>query len=84
MALFPFSHGSAGQANQALNNQLNAAAQQNQYQQAMNQQAGIAGMNYPPPPTWNDHVPVWDEGGWELWLGKPMHRVEFCQRCMFL
>lgn len=63
-------------------NQLGAL--QNNYQQAaQNMAANMVGASLMTP-NWNDHVPVWDEGGYEPWLGKPQHRTEHCQRCMFL
>ncbi len=66
---------------------LGGAAQNIANQNQWMGQQNVAGLNpqqYPPPLTWNENVPVWDEGGYEPWLGKPMHRAEFCQRCMFL
>jgi len=63
--------GQLGQAQSQYQNQLN---------QQMQQMVGAA----MPIPTFNEHVPVWDEGGYEPWLGKPTHRTDYCQRCMFL
>ena len=89
----PTSPSNLGQ-HSALNSQLQAAAQQyaqqyaQQHAQAQNQwygQQNVAGLNHQGYsfPNYNDHVPIWDEGGYEPWIGKPMHRAEFCQRCMF-
>ena len=61
-------------------NQLSAAANfQNQAQAA-----GFNNFAQQQVPTWNNHVPAWDEGGWEPWLGKPDLMFGFCQRCLFL
>ncbi len=64
-------------SNQGLGAQAQNVAQQNAA--GLQQQYGAQFQ-----PNWNDHVPVWDEGGYEPWLGKPPHRFEYCQRCMFL
>ena len=57
-------------------------------QNAMNAQQNYAqnqlgGLNIQPL-TWNENVPLWSEGGYEPWLGKPSHSVMYCQRCLFL
>ena len=62
--------------------QWHMANQQNQLNQLAAQQMGGQYPSYIP--TWNENVPVWSEGGYELWLGKPFMSVDFCQRCLFL
>lgn len=81
------------------NQQANALAGLAQQANYANQMQGVAGqalanvgatpswMNQPGPGfsfNYNDHVPVWDEGGYEPWLGKPSHTFADCQRCLFV
>jgi hypothetical protein len=68
------------QAAANLQAQTNAAHMQNYSQQPL----GGLGPFAQPLPTWNENVPLWSEGGYEAWLGKPAHSVAYCQRCLFL
>lgn len=75
--------GGLSQASNVANYQAQLAAMQGQ-QNAYNPLTGGLSQAYQRPTTWEGNVPVWDEGGYEPWVGKVIHSVQFMQRCLFL